>query len=202
MLSALHVIPRWACVGLNMYMTEPRGARKPCSAEQTMVLPCRSSSPPLFRADGDKLASAGCGTNLPMGFTTLRVETNQLHCYATGRPQQAEPAEAQGLLDRNPVQLLCRALRLAPACYRRFELAARHPDAPLQLSGAAVVVRTKQQPQRSRGDVTFGSAAELGAAMRQCAAAEGLAVHVLPDERGIAICRVDDAVPADTRHVQ
>ena len=136
------------------------------------------------------LAWAGRGTSLPVGFAALRLETNWLHCYAEEMMPYTE-AEAEAFGSRDPVQLLCRALRLAPACYRRFELTARHPDAPLEIASAVLCIYGSDQRKSDGGKAAkFGSVAELAVSMRQHAAAEGLTVQYLPDDRSIVVCRL------------
>ncbi len=74
----------------------------------------------------------GHSTHLPLGFAALRMETNRLSCHAT------EGWDQPDALERNtaPVQLLCRALWLAPPYYASIELAADDPDEPLEVHGS------------------------------------------------------------------
>ncbi len=88
----------------------------------------RSKSVPLDNlvcgpAGEGMVAWEGCTTALPQGFTALRLETICLTCY-TGKRLAHVGSEAQRSCTSNAVHLLCRALRLAPACYRQFSIAA------------------------------------------------------------------------------
>lgn len=75
----------------------------------------------------------GDGTTLTRGFATLRMQTNGLHCSAEERARSKR-------YTTDPVQLLCRALRMTPACYRRFEVVAAHPDLQMQVEADAAFV--------------------------------------------------------------
>jgi len=77
----------------------------------------------------------GCGTQLPLGFTTLHIQTKRLQCWAKIRLLASGRAAAERCID-NPVHLLCRALRMAPPCYQQFELVAAQDDQPPCIAGA------------------------------------------------------------------
>ncbi len=75
------------------------------------------------------VAGEHCATTFPQGFTALRLETNRLICTATKRLAHVGSG-AQRSCTGNAVHLLCRALRLAPACYRQFAFAAYPREGP------------------------------------------------------------------------
>ena len=141
----------------------------------------------------DKLMSWHGGCALTRGFTTLRLRTNRI------QGQVEELQWHSGIRTTEPVQLLCRMLRMAPACYRRFELTARRPDAPLQIQTSVLV--TSEDWSRERvfrpKTASFDSVAELAAALQSCAQAEGLTVRVAPDEQCVILSRVGATQPAD-----
>jgi len=133
------------------------------------------------------------GCELTRGFTTVRLLTNRLQ----GRVEEGR--SQSGHCTADPVQLLCRMLRMAPASYRRFELAARRPDAPLQIQTSVTVQGgdlSREKVFRSKL-VSCDGAAELAAALQLCAQTEGLTVRVAPDERYVLLCRADAGQPAD-----
>ena len=135
------------------------------------------------------LAWAGRGTSLPAGFAALRMETNWLQCHAEETMPHGELVP-KTFRAQHPVQLLCRALRLAPACYRRFELTARHPDTPLEITSGIVsvyVYGNNEHKASGGGAAKFGSVAKLAVAMRRFANAEGLIVQYLPDDQSIVV---------------
>ena len=143
-------------------------------------------------AAGCMLAWEGEGTELPLGFAVLRLETNALTCRAEERLQRAEDkTKSSG----DPVQLLCRALRLAPRCYHRLELAPRFPDTPLVIRNDLLLLcaGTNPLPRRDRDrEATFANIAELAAAMRHFGAAEAIDVCLTPDEQTIVVLRDGD----------
>ena len=149
------------------------------------------TSAPLANAGGEMLNWEGCGTRLPPGFTTLRTDTNFMGCWAMERTPRPEPAAA-GRCIKNPVHLLCRALRMAPASYRRFELTATEP--PLHVFGGGIIYVGNQKTLHEDRSVTFSSIADLANAMQRYAAAESLSLHLLPEERSIVISRIGDAL--------
>ncbi len=147
------------------------------------------------------LAWQGPGTNLPADFAALRVETNELQISAEVRLPHAgrDSAEADRVRAETAVQLLCRALRLAPEHYRRFELAAEDTDRPLQigivLSLVCGVVDEEDDSDIDPADIDpaeFDDAAGLVAAMQQHAAAEGLSVTLSPDMDSVIVCRASN----------
>ncbi len=139
-------------------------------------------------ADGMMLDWVGPGTNLPPDFAALRVETNDLRVVAQVWLPDAQPDgwEADRVCSESAVQLLCRALRLAPLCHRCFELAVDDPDRYLMIHIKLELIcgdeiRLSSQPEIDSAQ--FDDAAGLGAAMQQYAAAEELRVEVTPDLR-------------------
>lgn len=142
-------------------------------------------------AAGRLLDWAGRGTQLPAGFATLRVEASwSLHCWATERvPQPWQQAAGRRCIN-NPVHLLCRALRMAPASYRRVELTTVRQHGQLTVySGGDTYAGERRTLHQDRASMAH-SAAELGAAMRLYAAEEGLSVHVSPDEQSVVVYRI------------
>ena len=133
----------------------------------------------------------GRGTKLPLGFSALRMEANYLHCWATERrPYPGHAAETRCLT--KPVHLLCRALRMAPACYRCFELAAAYTERPLDIAGDSTVYAGDARRRYREDSAVFDSIAGLAAAMQLVAPAEGLSVLLSPDERTIIVHRISD----------
>jgi len=96
----------------------------------------------------------------------------------------------------NPVELLCLALQLAPACYRHFELRAAQLHSKLQLEADKDGEMSRHQQrigQARRGAVKdFHSAAKLAAAMRRWGA-EDLLVRLSANLRSIIVGRATDA---------
>jgi len=131
----------------------------------------------------------GDGTALQWGFATLRMETNRVQWRATERLATLGQW-AIGQYTTDPAELLCRALRLAPACYRHFELTAAAPETPLELSSAVLLVWAAE-PETTTHDrvASFDSVGELAAELRRCAQAEGLSVQLSQDERTVVLSR-------------
>ncbi len=181
--------------------TEHRLSVVNLSSQQQTVSVARPSTPAGI-ADGDMLAWGDEGTRLPEDFAALRMEANWVRLLTLEQLPAAGSA-TDGPLCTGPVQLLCRALRLAPASYRRFELSAARPDDGLDIEAA--VFRDwddRDIQQHRRGTpMSFGSAAELAAAMQQHAAAERLTVHLSADQQDIVVRRAV-AAPADAVDVR
>ena len=152
---------------------------------------------PVATAAGRMLAWDARGTRLPLGFTALRMQTNWLQCWAVARLPHTEPA-AEGRCLNHPVHLLCRALRMAPACYRRFELAAAEHDAKVHILGGGTIHMDGKERTHRGTATTCRNLSKLASEMRRYAAAEGLSVHVLPDGCSIVVHRVgsSNALPA------
>ncbi len=146
------------------------------------------------------LAWEACTTQLPLGFTALRLESSCLFCSAEEGLAHAG-TQAQRACTGNAVHLLCRALRLAPASYRRFSLAADEPNAQLTVTGGVSVTdHDGDEPgaaSASHAALQFGSIADLAVAMGQFAAAEGLEVQLLLGESCMLVRRSGDLVPGD-----
>ncbi len=146
----------------------------------------------MSSAGSGVVAWEGCTTSIPQGFATLCLETNGLHCKFD-RGLALTGTEAQTCCTADAVHLLCRALRLAPKSYRHLELEADHPRARLTLTGDVLMPRDDDEPDPAfHVESIYHSVAELAAAMQQFAAAEGLSVHVSPDECSIIVSRVGD----------
>lgn len=136
----------------------------------------------------------GTGTELTHGFATLRMQTNHLQCCAL------ESVHGE-TYTTDPVQVLCRAMRLAPACYRCFKMEAMQAHSSLQVEAEVTVVFCPDDEDGNSCDdydtegadddgirrlhrelvSVFDSIAELAAAMQQCTAAEGLRVSLSRD---------------------
>ena len=144
------------------------------------------------------VAWEGHGTKLPRGFAGLRIGgASRLQLQAEEwLPHEPEEGGRSAL---EPAQLLCRALRLAPACCRWFELAAAKPEAPLMLM-AITSLRWDDKRASGMRMKSFPNIAELCAALRRFAAAEGLEVCAAPGEASILMRRAgagrDDAQQA------
>ena len=157
---------------------------------QTMARLCR---PPMSRVDGGVVAWDGGTTELPQGFSTLRLEATRLICGVTKQLAQVG-SEPQRFCTGDAAHLLCRALRLAPTCYRHFSLAARPLDgSPTQLKVMGISWNIAGEEPDSDTDIhvleDFGSVAGLAAAMGQFAAVEGLSVQLSPDASCILVRR-------------
>ena len=141
----------------------------------------------------------GRGTKLPLGFNTLRIRTNQLQCWVE------EPVRLDGRYITEPVHLLCRTLRLAPACFRRFKWTPEKPKEMLHLKADASFYAPEDDdyPHRSSAKCSY-TVVELAAAMSRCGAAEGLIVDYSPKPLSIVVRRASteaNAVAADVQHV-
>ena len=101
-----------------------------------------------------------------------------------------------------PLQLMCRALRLTPACYSYFELSAANPHAPVHIEARVSLSGWYSGPNSVEGAVSFDSIAELATAMSQFAVMEGLRMRMLPGARGIVLQRANAAMPATVPGVQ
>ena len=140
----------------------------------------------------------GPGTNFSLDFAALRVETNVLRISAKVLVPRAGPladcVDAQRACAEPAVQLLCRALRLAPKNYRRFELAP-DPDKPLMIG---VYLKLRCGLQETEPDIesaVFHDIAGLAAAMQQFAAGEELSVALSPDWQTVIVRRAGTELP-------
>ncbi len=90
------------------------------------------------------------------------------------------------------VHLLCRALRLAPACYRRFELAANKPHAQVGVMGTLWATDDNESGSDTGVDIvgTEFDCADLATAMGQFAAVESLSVQLSQDAPYMPLERV------------
>ncbi len=121
---------------------------------------------------------------LARGFAVVRMRTNRVEIR---EEEWLLPGgwAANEVCTTEPVRLLCRALRMAPPCYRRLEWAAAAADAPLQV--------------KVRGNTaSFSSIAELAAAVRLGAAEENIDVYLPPDEGSIVMSRAHAELPVRT----
>ena len=134
----------------------------------------------------------GRGNVLPQSFAALRVETNQLWIQSHERFSGPDAHTCQLHSATDPVQLLCRAVRLAPACYRRFVWTAADPAEPLHVNAAVRLSLDGMSAGRHPSTTaTFECVKHLDAAVQQCAIEEHVNVSVSPDERSIVIIRDD-----------
>ena len=132
-------------------------------------------------AAGVMLSWEGHGTKLPPGFAALRLQT----CWITLRAMEQLPHAGRGDGGRcmsSPAHLLCRALRMAPLNYRRFELAAPYQPPSILVRGA----QTSHVGHRA----WFDSATDLAAAMQRFAPAENLIVELSADQDSIIVHRL------------
>jgi len=142
--------------------------------------------------DEDIVAWEDCVTDLPQGFTALRLETNWLCCSAEEGLADVG-TEAQRACTGHAVHLLCRALGLAPPSYRSFFLMAADRHAQLTVTGGVSLDdEDVSGPDYDRDAAAhFGSVAGLAAAMRQYADAEGLSARLSADEQSVVVRRND-----------
>ncbi len=159
-----------------------------CAVKESHSL-CALIWPLLRAADVGLVNWEGDGTALQGGHATVRMETNRVECWATERlPTAGQWATGQYTTD--PAKLLCRALRLAPACYCRFEWTAAVPEAPLELGAFVLLVWSFVPESEPRDQVaSFDSVGDLAAVLQEYAAAEGLSVQLSQDERTVVISR-------------
>jgi len=140
------------------------------------------------------LAWEGRGTVLPLGFSALRIRTNDLLCTAVERLPDHVGPEAERAPTTQSLQLLFRALRLAPLCYRRIELMAAQPHQPLTVAGETrLLCATGDQTYCDRA-AESESIAALAAAMRRFEAAEGVSVCLTQDEQSIIVHRNNTSI--------
>jgi len=135
------------------------------------------------------VAWEGHGTHLPPGFAVLRMETGQLRCQATEWQLRAGPGGSEAVRrSTDPAQLLCRALRLAPASYSGFELMATGADKPLKLFSEVSLICGAAELGHAVV-AAYRSIAELAAALQQFASAEHVSVQLSSDEQSIVMRR-------------
>ena len=136
------------------------------------------------------MAWEGLDTNTAEGFDALRFVTNRVQCVAE-RASAGSEATAHRTL--HPLQLLCRALHLAPPSYHRFELAAAQPDEPLYIQADTTLTwpdRTGYQRRCCGRMLGFDSVATLAVALQPIAVAEGLRLHVLGEGGLVVLSRM------------
>ncbi len=189
-----------ACCGTASDSADTRWqCQRPCVAEWRQSGRVARLRPAI--ADGSVLAFEGYGPTLPLGFAAIRMETNRLSCHATEQQPQARAGPEAARRSIDPVQLLCSALRLAPACYRRFELAFGYANEPLHVFGC-VILTCWNATMSWTATATFESIAKLAAAMQRSASAESLSVHLSPDVQSIIVRRVEGELPGGAAAVQ
>ena len=143
-------------------------------------------SAPAFAADGRMLAWEGVGSDLPLGFTLLRLETNALYC---GAVEQLPGSGTEGKFPMDPVQVLCRALRLAPPSYSHTELKTAYPGKRFEVWSDLALLCTNSENSGPR-KAKFESIAELAAAMQHFTSVEKLEVCVAPDGQTVVAQRI------------
>ncbi len=132
------------------------------------------------------VAWEGFGTKIAQGFAALRMRTNGLVCWAE------EWMRADARYTTEPVQLLCRTLALAPACYRRFELAHAQPEELLCVEAHVSLRCHADVPAVHRSFAkSLHTMQELVVAMQRFAAAEGLVVARTPQTGVIVVSRAN-----------
>ena len=155
---------------------------------------------------GGDMRWEGHGTDLPLGFSAVRMETNRLECYVNEwlPYHDVRPGE----LDiKDPVRTLCRALRLAPACYRSFEIAPYNNASdelhvPLQIKGCGHLTHLDGQWTTRWSTADFDSIVDLAAVMQRFAAAECLDVRVSLATQSIIVRRSGDELATDVGYAQ
>ena len=164
----------------------------PLPAQQLICVTGVSLSTLAGNAEGEMVAWEGDGTDITWGFAAIRVETGRMQCIAEEQPLDDQPG-ACTRQTTDPVQLLCRALRLAPACYRRLELKPDKWDMPFCIGGEMYYDWMDRDNAYDRlyanTPASFDSISELAAALQRCAAAEGLTVHCRLDELIVVLSR-------------
>jgi len=189
-----------ACCGTASDSADTRWqCQRPCVAEWRQSGRVAQLRPAT--ADGSVPAFEGCGTTLPLGFAAIRLETNRLSCHATEQQPQARAGPEAARRSIDPVQLLCSALQLAPACYCRFELAFGRENEPLHVFGC-VILTCWNATMSWTATATFESIAELAAAMQRSASAESLSMHLSADKQSIIVQRVEGELPGGAADVQ
>ncbi len=144
---------------------------------------------PSVTAGGGVVAWEGCTAALPRGFAALHLETSGLSCMVRKRLAHLV-SEAQSTRTVDAVHLLCRALRLAPACYRHFLLSAPPLEGPrTQLKVMGTLLGEPGSLTHTYVREEFDSAADLAAAMGQFASVEGLNVQLSPDASCVIVRR-------------
>jgi len=136
------------------------------------------------------LAWGDQGSRLAEDFAALRLETSWVRLLTVEQlPAGGSKADWSPCTD--PAQLLCRALRMAPASYCHFTVAALRPGGRLRIEAAVHCDWEARALQRDRRGTTtsFRSVGQLAAAMQRFAAAERLTVHLSADQQDILICR-------------
>ncbi len=142
------------------------------------------------------VAWESCATAFPRAFTALRLEANWLWCMVSKRLAH-DGSGAQRSCTGDAVHLLCRALRLAPVCYRQFSFAAHLLDGRRnKLRVMGILLNNDEDEPGSHGHTylrrEFGSVADLAAAMGQFAGIEGLSVQLSLDACCIVVHRSGD----------
>ena len=132
------------------------------------------------------------GTNLAWGFQVLRMETNWVQCLVKERVPEAG-SEAIRRRTPDPLQALCRSVRLSPSGYHSFVYAAIELGTPLYVQANVILfccTTTHYREKTLCGRVAgFDSVAELADALCPYASEEGLSVDLSPDKRVIKMSK-------------
>jgi len=126
-------------------------------------------------------------TLLDQRFVAARLETNWVQCSMKSS-MWLPGIEVVHRRIVEPVQLLCRTLRLAHISCRRFELTAAQPGAPLNIEADVAVYQDGELIQ-FREVASYDCVAKLAAAKRPFAVQEGLTVSFLADIEVIVLSR-------------
>ena len=143
-------------------------------------------SNPVAIAAGAMLGWEGRGTRIAPGFAALRIQSWWIFLRATERLLPGSQGDG-GRCMNSPAHLLCRALRMAPPSYRRFELAA-HQRPSIIVRGA--LSTGTQDTTYCACRAVFDNATDLAAAMQPFVSAEHLSVEVSADELSIVVHKV------------
>ena len=132
-------------------------------------------------------------TELEPGFSALCMRTNRVQLLIKERLPLAatQAAERRIVPPVDPLQALCSSLRLTPTSYRRFEWAAAELGVPLQVEVDMLHRGDDNYFARSPHSrvARFESVAELAAALRPFASAEGITVDVMPEDQVMVLSR-------------
>ena len=134
------------------------------------------------------------GASLPEDLAAFQVDANDRHISAKVLLLRAatDSLEAQRVCAETAIQLLRRALRLAPASCCCFEPEAENPVRPLMINVELQLRCGRHETEPDVASAALNDAAGLAAAMQQFAAAQGPSVDVSPDLESVIVCRVGD----------
>jgi hypothetical protein len=93
----------------------------------------------------------------------------------------------------DPVQLLCRFMRLLPGSWQRLEVETPSAETPVQLSAQKQTLRVITGEREKAEVVRFCGMTELTAGLQRVAAAEGVIVSCSADGHSITLTRCPQA---------